>query len=113
MPCGKDHSRPGWSSCADSALASPTLRIGRTAGSQRSPADGDDKDLQGKVDLIAFGRKFLANPDLQERFRQHAALNADDPSTYYGGGPKGYTDYPTLAQKIGEEPKPCLDDRWR
>jgi len=63
---------------------------------------------QGKADLIAFGRKFLANPDLPERFRQHAALNADDPSTYYGGGPKGYTDYPTLAQKIGEKPKPCL-----
>jgi N-ethylmaleimide reductase len=68
---------------------------------------------QGKADLIAFGRKFLANPDLPKRFRQYAALNADDPSTYYGGGPKGYTDYPTLAQEIGEEPKPCLDDRWR
>src|SRR5260370_29912030 len=68
---------------------------------------------QGKADLIAFGRKFLANPDLPKRFRQHAALNADDPSTYYGSGPKGYTDYPTLAQEIGEEPKPCLDDRWR
>lgn len=68
---------------------------------------------QDKADLIAFGRKFLANPDLPKRFRQHAALNADDPSTYYGGGPKGYTDYPTLAQEIGEEPKPCLDDRWR
>jgi N-ethylmaleimide reductase len=68
---------------------------------------------QGKTDLVAFGRKFLANPDLPKRFRQHAALNADDPSTYYGGGPKGYTDYPTLAQEIGEEPKPCLDDRWR
>ena len=58
--------------------------------------------------IVAFGRKFLANPDLPKRFRQHAALNADDPSTYYGGGPKGYTDYPTLAQEIGEEPKPCL-----
>lgn len=68
---------------------------------------------RGKADLIAFGRKFLANPDLPKRFRQHAKLNADDPSTYYGGGPKGYTDYPTLAQEIGEEAKPCLDDRWR
>jgi N-ethylmaleimide reductase len=68
---------------------------------------------QGKADLIAFGRKFLANPDLPKRFREHAKLNADDPSTYYGGGPKGYTDYPTIAQEIGEETKPCLDDRWR
>jgi N-ethylmaleimide reductase len=68
---------------------------------------------QGKADLIAFGRKFLANPDLPERFRRRAPLNADDPSTYYGGGAKGYTDYPTLAQEGGEEPKPCVDDRWR
>jgi N-ethylmaleimide reductase len=68
---------------------------------------------QGKADLIAFGRKFIANPDLPERFRKGAALNPDDPSTYYGGGAKGYTDYPTLAQESGEEPKPSVDDSWR
>ena len=68
---------------------------------------------QGKADLIAFGRKFLANPDLPERFRSGASLNADDPSTYYGGGAKGYTDYPTLARERGEEPHPCVDERWR
>jgi len=68
---------------------------------------------QGKADLIAFGRRFLANPDLPERFRRRAPLNADDRSTYYGGGAKGYTDYPTLAQERGEEPKPCVDERWR
>jgi N-ethylmaleimide reductase len=68
---------------------------------------------QGKADLIAFGRKFLANPDLPERFRSHASLNADDPSSYYGGGAKGYTDYPTLARERGEEPHPCVDERWR
>ena len=68
---------------------------------------------QGKVDLIAFGRKFLANPDLPERFRSGASLNADDPTTYYGGGAKGYTDYPTLARERGEEPHPCVDERWR
>lgn len=68
---------------------------------------------QGRADLIAFGRKFLANPDLPERFRRRAPLNADDPSTYYGGGAKGYTDYPTLAQERGEQPKPCVDERWR
>ena len=82
-------------------------------------AGGFDRDTaevwleQGQADLIAFGRKFLANPDLPERFRAGAPLNADDPSTYYGGGAKGYTDYPTLAQERGEEPKPCRDDRWR
>jgi N-ethylmaleimide reductase len=68
---------------------------------------------QRKADLIAFGRKFLANPDLPERFRSRASLNADDPSTYYGGGAKGYTDYPSLARERGEEPPPCVDERWR
>ncbi|MGH8471377.1 MAG: alkene reductase [Gammaproteobacteria bacterium] len=64
-------------------------------------AGGFDQDTaeawleQGRADLIAFGRKFIANPDLPERFRSRAPLNADDPSTYYGGGAKGYTDYPT------------------
>lgn len=82
-------------------------------------AGGFDQDsaevwLQaGRADLIAFGRKFIANPDLPERLRMRAPLNADDPSTYYGGGAKGYTDYPTLAQERGEQPKPCVDQRWR
>lgn len=67
----------------------------------------------GRADLIAFGRKFLANPDLPERFRVHAHLNPDDPSAYYGGGEKGYIDYPTRAQERGEAPKPCVDERWR
>jgi N-ethylmaleimide reductase len=68
---------------------------------------------QGRADLIAFGRKFLANPDLPERFRLRAPLNPDDPTTYYGGGAKGYTDYPSLAQERGERPKPCVDETWR
>ena len=68
---------------------------------------------QGKADLIAFGRKFLANPDLPERLRARSPLNGDDPATYYGGGSKGYTDYPSLAQDRGEQPKACVDDRWR
>jgi N-ethylmaleimide reductase len=69
---------------------------------------------EGKADLIGFGRQFLANPDLPARFRLNAPLNADDPKTYYGGGEKGYTDYPTLEQQErGEEPKPCVDSTWR
>jgi N-ethylmaleimide reductase len=67
----------------------------------------------GRADAIAFGRKFLANPDLPERFREHAPLNRDDPSTYYGGGELGYIDYLTLAQQRGEQAKPCFDTRWR
>lgn len=51
---------------------------------------------RGIADAVAFGRVFLANPDLPERFRRHAPLNEPDPATFYGGGEKGYTDYPTL-----------------
>jgi N-ethylmaleimide reductase len=51
----------------------------------------------GGADAIAFGRLFIANPDLVERFRRGAPLNTPDRSTFYGGGAHGYTDYPTLA----------------
>ncbi|CAO3402387.1 alkene reductase [Azospirillum palustre] len=51
----------------------------------------------GKADLFAFGRPFIANPDLVERLKTGAAFNPLDPTTLYGGGAKGYTDYPTLA----------------
>jgi N-ethylmaleimide reductase len=67
----------------------------------------------GRADLIVFGRKFLTNPDLPERLRTGAPLNSDDPTTYYGGGEKGYTDYPSLAQERGEQPKSCIDQSWR
>lgn len=51
---------------------------------------------EGLADLVAFGQLFLANPDLPERFRRDAPLNKPDPETFYGGGAKGYTDYPAL-----------------
>lgn len=50
----------------------------------------------GAVDAVAFGTGFLANPDLPERIRRGASLNAPDPATFYSPGPAGYTDYPTL-----------------
>jgi N-ethylmaleimide reductase len=80
-------------------------------GFQRDRAERWLRD--GLADLIAFGRKFIANPDLPERLRLGAPLNVDDPTTYYGGGEKGYTDYPSLAQARGEQPKACVDQRWR
>jgi len=56
-----------------------------------------EKDLAaGKCDLIAVGRPFLANPDLVLRWKNGAALNEPDYSTFYTPGPKGYTDYPML-----------------
>ena len=45
-------------------------------------------------DAVAFGKLFIANPDLPERFRRGAPLNAPDPDTFYQGGEKGYVDYP-------------------
>jgi N-ethylmaleimide reductase len=51
----------------------------------------------GETDMIAFGRPFIANPDLVERLKTGAPLAAFDPATLYGGGAAGYIDYPTLA----------------
>jgi N-ethylmaleimide reductase len=48
-------------------------------------------------DLIAFGRDFIANPDLVERIRTDAALNEQRPEAFYGSSPVGYTDYPFLS----------------
>ena len=50
----------------------------------------------GNADAVAFGRLFIANPDLPERFQLNAPLNNPDRRTFYGGTEKGYTDYPAL-----------------
>lgn len=50
----------------------------------------------GKVDAVAFGKAYIANPDLVERLRAGAPLNTPDQKTFYGGGEQGYTDYPSL-----------------
>lgn len=63
---------------------------------------GFDKEKASRLiagngaDLIAFGVAFIANPDLVDRFRRDHALNKPDPSTFYGSGEVGYTDYATL-----------------
>src|ERR1700738_3019800 len=68
--------------------------------------NGYDFELASKVlaaneaDLIAFGKPFIANPDLVERLKNGAPLNAPDKATFYGGGAKGYTDYPALGEKL-------------
>lgn len=50
----------------------------------------------GAADMVAFGRPFIANPDLVARLERDAPLAEGDRNTYYGGGAKGYTDYPAL-----------------
>lgn len=57
---------------------------------------GDWALASGAADLVAYGKAFLANPDLPERFRRNAPLNRPDPATFYGGDGRGYTDYPAL-----------------
>ena len=54
--------------------------------------------VDGRADLIAFGRPFLANPDLVARMRVDAPFNEPDMATFYVPGPKGYTDYPARAR---------------
>ena len=66
--------------------------------------NGYDRDLaaeavsSGRADLVAFGKPFIANPDLVERLRTGAPLNEPDKATFYGGDAKGYTDYPALGE---------------
>ena len=68
--------------------------------------NGYDFELAAKAlaadaaDLIAFGKSFIANPDLVERLKRGAPLNAPDKASFYGGGAKGYTDYPVLGDSL-------------
>jgi N-ethylmaleimide reductase len=60
---------------------------------------------EGAADAVAFGRLFIANPDLPRRFRLNSPLNSPDESTFYGGAEKGYTDYPSLGlDAVGQAP---------
>lgn len=97
-----------------SARTEPTLeairRAFRKAGGQAYVANGEytaetaaERIEQGKADAIAFGKPFISNPDLAERFRRGAPLNEWDRGTFYGGDAEGYTTYPALAPDAGSE----------
>jgi N-ethylmaleimide reductase len=60
-------------------------------------ASGNTAIANGDADTIAFGKLYIANPDLSERFRLGASLNSPDETTFYGGDEKGYIDYPKLS----------------
>lgn len=93
-----DHSSMGAPSLPEGLR--PLLR--KAFGGTFIASGGFDRDraeaviTAGEADLVAFGRPWLANPDLIARMKAGAALNAPDFSTFYTPGPKGYTDYPTL-----------------
>ncbi len=59
-----------------------------------------EQALKDGFEAVAFGKLFLANPDLTRRLREDAPLNEGIRATFYGGGEKGYTDYPALADAV-------------
>ncbi len=69
------------------------------AAGNYQPDTAAEAIASGKADAIAFGRLFIANPDLPDRVRRSAGLNAYHRPTFYGGGAEGYIDYPRLEAK--------------
>lgn len=65
-----------------------------------TPESGEQAVASGEADAVAFGRIFLANPDLPQRIASHAPLNTPDAATFYASGPQGYTDYPALGETM-------------
>jgi len=94
-----DHSVNGAPKVPDKLKAALRRAWPRTlilaGGFDRATAEAALRD--GKGDLVAFGRPFLANPDLVARMEGNLPLNPADKATFYTPGPKGYTDYPTAS----------------
>jgi 2,4-dienoyl-CoA reductase-like NADH-dependent reductase (Old Yellow Enzyme family) len=67
------------------------------ANEKYTQAQADQVIEAGEADAVAFGRLFIANPDLPARFLSSAPLNTPDPSTFFEPGPHGYIDYPALS----------------
>ncbi len=67
------------------------------ANEKYTQAQAEEVIEAGEADAVGFGKLFIANPDLVERFRTGAAVNEPDPETFYTHGPEGYVDYPALA----------------
>ncbi len=63
-------------------------------------ASARDAITSGRADAVAFGKPAIANPDLVERLRSDAPWNPPHPESFYGEGPEGYLDYPTLAATV-------------
>jgi N-ethylmaleimide reductase len=76
------------------ALVKQTL----IAGTAYTRETAEAELQKGNASMVAFGSTFLANPDLPKRFELGAALNTPDHSTMFGGGEKGYIDYPFLTK---------------
>ncbi|NVN01881.1 MULTISPECIES: alkene reductase [Asaia] len=83
---------------ADSQLSNLRTLFGGPviANDDFSPEQGAQAIESHQADAIAFGRLFIANPDLVERLKNGTSLNTPDPTTFYTGDDRGYTDYPSL-----------------
>jgi N-ethylmaleimide reductase len=73
----------------------PTYKGTLIANVNMNRERGNRLIAEGLADLIAFGRPYIANPDLVQRFAAGAPLAEVDWETVYASGPRGYTDYPT------------------
>ena len=82
----------------DSLLGEIKRRFGGPviANELMSKEDGERFIKAGHADALAFGRDYIATPDLAERLQQNLPLNTPNKDTFYGAGPEGYTDYPRL-----------------
>jgi N-ethylmaleimide reductase len=80
----------------NAALFRPAFAGSLITAAAYTPESAAEALRMGHADAVAFGRSFVANPDLPERIRDGAALTPFDRSTAYGGGAQGYTDYPVL-----------------
>lgn len=80
------------------AMLKPKFNGAYLVGGGLDQATAEAALAAGRADAAVFGSAFLANPDLPERFRVGAALNAPDKATFYTPGEKGYTDYPALSE---------------
>jgi N-ethylmaleimide reductase len=89
----------GYSTLEQARELFPGTLMANEGFTEEFDVDGADRLVaDGKIDLVAYGRRFLANPDLPTRLRDGAELNTPDQDTFYSGGAKGYVDYPTLAE---------------
>jgi 2,4-dienoyl-CoA reductase-like NADH-dependent reductase (Old Yellow Enzyme family) len=79
------------------ALLRPRFHGTLIANAGLTPETGEVLIAGGEADMVAFGRQYVANPDLVARIAVGGPFNEPDPFTFYGGSEKGYTDYPALA----------------
>lgn len=78
------------------AILRPNFSGAIIANGGLDAASGAALLASSKADMVSFGRQFIANPDLVERMRRGGPYNSPDPFSFYGGGARGYLDYPAL-----------------